>query len=215
MRNTPASWEYAWRLQGPGGIHLLNGLYDAKMDGQPVLAITGHHYHDLIDTHAQQEVDLDRVFMDVTVYNTRVMGPSHIEQVTNLACRTALSYRGVAHINFPVALQEHKVKEHSKRNIPGHTSNVFAVRSGLPDSEDIVRAAEVLNAGAKVAILAGQGVLHATDELEQAAEILGGPIIKPLLGKAAVPDYSPYTTGSLGFSARNIRRQRSRIAIRC
>lgn len=180
-----------------------------------MLAITGHHYHDLIDTHAQQEVDLDRVFMDVTVYNTRVMGPSHIEQVTNLACRTALSYRGVAHINFPVALQEHKIKEHSKRNIPGHTSNVFAVRSGLPDSEDIVRAAEVLNAGAKVAILAGQGVLHATDELEQAAEILGGPIIKPLLGKAAVPDYSPYTTGSLGFSARNIRRQRSRIAIRC
>ena len=86
---------------GPGGIHLLNGLYDAKLDGQPVLAITGHHYHDLIDTHAQQDVDLDRVFMDVTVYNTRIMGPAHVEQVTHLACRTALSYRGVAHINFP------------------------------------------------------------------------------------------------------------------
>jgi pyruvate dehydrogenase (quinone)/pyruvate oxidase len=184
---------------GPGGIHLLNGLYDAKMDGQPVVAITGHHYHDLIDTHAQQDVDLDRVFMDVAVYNARVMGPSHIEQVTHLACRTALSYRGVAHINFPVDLQEHKIKEHSKRNIPGHTSNVFAVRSGLPDSEDIAQAAGVLNAGKKVAILAGQGSLHATDELEQAAEILAGPIIKPLLGKAAVPDYSPYTTGSIGL----------------
>ena len=91
---------------GPGGIHLLNGLYDAKMDGQPVLAITGHHFHDLIDTFAQQDVDLDRVFEDVAVYNTRVMGPAHVENVTDLACRTALSCRGVAHINFPVDLQE-------------------------------------------------------------------------------------------------------------
>jgi pyruvate dehydrogenase (quinone) len=111
---------------GPGGIHLLNGLYDAKMDGQPVLAITGHHYHDLIDTYAQQDVDLDRVFMDVAVYNTRIMGPAHVEQVAHLACRSALSNRGVAHINFPVDLQEHEVKEHSKRNIPGHTSKIFA-----------------------------------------------------------------------------------------
>src|SRR6476659_2974989 len=86
---------------GPGGIHLLNGLYDAKLDGAPVLAITGHHYHDLIDTHAQQDVDLDRVFMDVAVYNTRIMGLAHVESVTHLACRTALSYRGVTHINFP------------------------------------------------------------------------------------------------------------------
>src|SRR2546428_6290192 len=86
---------------GPGGIHLLNGLYDAKLDGQPVLAITGHHYHDLIDTHAQQDVNLDRLFADVAVYNNRVMGPVHIEQVADLACRTALGRRGVAHINFP------------------------------------------------------------------------------------------------------------------
>src|SRR2546421_143013 len=90
---------------GPGGIHLLNGLYDAKMDGQPVLAITGHHYHDLIDTHAQQDIDLDRVFTDVAVYSTRVMGPEHVENVTELACRKALSCRGVAHINFPVDFQ--------------------------------------------------------------------------------------------------------------
>src|SRR5207237_1998335 len=87
---------------GPGGVHLLNGLYDAKMDGQPVLAITGHHYHDLIDTRAQQDVDLDRVFMDVAVYSARVMGPSHVENVAELACRSALAYRGVSHINFPV-----------------------------------------------------------------------------------------------------------------
>src|SRR6266404_582500 len=91
---------------GPGGIHLLNGLYDAKMDRQPVLAITGHHYHDLIDTHAQQDIDLDLVFKDVAVYSTRVMGAAHIENVTNLACRTALTYRGVSHICFPTDTQD-------------------------------------------------------------------------------------------------------------
>src|SRR5256884_8936978 len=73
---------------GPGGLHLLNGLYDAKLDGQPVLAITGHHFHDLIDTSAQQDVDLDRVFTDVAVYSTRVMGVAHVENVTHNACRT-------------------------------------------------------------------------------------------------------------------------------
>src|SRR5262247_1305538 len=130
---------------GPGGLHLLNGLYDAKLDGQPVLAITGHHYHDLIDTHAQQDVNLDRVFMDVAVYNTRVMGPSHVEQVTHLACRTAVSRRGVAHINFPVDLQELAGGERSKRAIPHHTSAVFARPAGLPNSQDVQRAADILN----------------------------------------------------------------------
>src|SRR5262245_8918535 len=91
---------------GPGGIHLLNGLYDAKLDGQPVLAITGHHYHDLIDTHSQQDVNLDRLLADVAVYNTRVMGPAHVENVVDLACRTALSRRGVAHLTIPVDMQE-------------------------------------------------------------------------------------------------------------
>src|SRR5436853_1612519 len=85
---------------GPGGIHLLNGLYDAKLDNQPVLAITGHHYHDLIGTLAQQDVDLDRLFVDVAEYSTRVMGPEHVANVTHLACRTALTRRGGAHINF-------------------------------------------------------------------------------------------------------------------
>src|SRR3954449_4559104 len=91
---------------GPGGINLLNGLYDAKLDGQPVLAITGHAYHDLIDTFSQQDVDLDKLFQDVTVYNARVMGAPHVENVAHLACRAALSYRGVAHLNFPNDLQE-------------------------------------------------------------------------------------------------------------
>jgi pyruvate dehydrogenase (quinone) len=186
---------------GPGGIHLLNGLYDAKMDGQPVLAITGHHYHDLIDTFAQQDVNLDHVFKDVALYSTRVMGPAHVRNVADLACRTALTYRGVAHINFPVDTQEQEVEEaeRSKRNRPKHTSDVWASPVALPADEELRRAAEVLNSGQKIAILVGRGALHATDELEQVAEILGAPIIKALLGKAAVPDDSPYTTGGIGL----------------
>lgn len=185
---------------GPGGIHLLNGLYDAKMDGQPVMAITGHHFHDLIDTHAQQDVDLDRVFMDVALYTTRVMGVAHVENVAHNACRIALSRRGVAHINFPVDFQSMKEEERSERNLRGHAdTTVFARRLALPADEQLQKAAEVLNAGKKVAILAGRGALQATDELEQLADTLAGPVIKALLGKGCLPDDSPYTTGSIGL----------------
>jgi pyruvate dehydrogenase (quinone) len=184
---------------GPGGVHLLNGLYDAKMDGQPVLAITGHHYHDLIDTHAQQDIDLDRVFSDVAVYSTRVMGPAHVANVTDLACRNALTRRAPAHINFPVDFQSQTAEERSKRNVPQHTSDTPAYHGGLPPDDDVRAAAAILNEGKKVVILAGRGALGATDELEQLAETLGAPIIKPLLGKASVPDDSPYTTGGIGL----------------
>jgi pyruvate dehydrogenase (quinone) len=184
---------------GPGGIHLLNGLYDAKLDRQPVLAITGHHFHDLIDTHSQQDVSLDRLFADVAVYNTRVMGASHVENVADLACRTALSYRGVAHINFPVDLQDQTGGERSKRNIPAHTSHTQGWRARIPSGVDVACAADVLNAGKRIAILCGQGALHATAQLEEVAAGLGAPIIKALLGKAAVPDDSPYTTGGIGL----------------
>jgi pyruvate dehydrogenase (quinone)/pyruvate oxidase len=185
---------------GPGGLHLLNGLYDAKLDGQPVLALTGLPYHDLISTHAQQDVELDKVFADVAVYNARIMGPTHVENVADLACRTALAYRGVAHIAFPVDLQEKKVdKKGSKRNVPHHTSDVCAKSARLPDEGDLRRAAEILNAGKKIALLAGRGALGAADELEQTAEMLAAPIVKALLGKAAVPDDSPYTTGPVGL----------------
>jgi len=186
---------------GPGGIHLLNGLYDAKLDGQPVLAITGLPYHDLNDTLTQQDVALDRLFMDVAAYNTRVMGPMHVENVTELACRTAIAYRKVAHIAFPTDIQDMKAerKTASKRNIPGHVSNVRADGGRFPNESDLRRAAEILNAGKKIAILAGQGALHATDALEQIADKLGAPIVKPLLGKAAVPDDSPFTTGGIGL----------------
>ncbi|MFB3902559.1 MAG: thiamine pyrophosphate-dependent enzyme [Acidobacteriota bacterium] len=184
---------------GPGGIHLLNGLYDAKLDGQPVLAITGHCFHDLIGTRTQQDVDLDKVFMDVSVYNNRIMGPAHVQNVADLACRTALYYRGVAHITFPVDLQEQESEERSSRNVPGHTSDALTSSWKLPSDRDLGRAAEILNSGERTAILAGRGALSSGDELEQVAEILAAPIIKPLLGKACVPDDSPYTTGSIGL----------------
>src|SRR5437899_11288585 len=91
---------------GPGGIHLLNGLYDAKCDGVPVLALTGHTFHDLIGTHYQQDVDLTKLFMDVAAYNERVMGPAHIDNVVDEAIRTALSQRTVAHVNIAKDIQE-------------------------------------------------------------------------------------------------------------
>ncbi len=186
---------------GPGGIHLLNGLYDAKLDGQPVLAITGHSFHDLIDTHGQQDVDLDKLFTDVALYSARVMGPEHVCNVTHLACRTALSRRGVAHINFPVDTQSMPIRNgmRSERNVPGHNVQVFARRAGLPSREDLEHAAHILNQGEKVAILAGRGALCATDQLISIAEKLGAPIIKALLGKACVPDDNPYTTGGIGL----------------
>jgi len=188
---------------GPGGIHLLNGLYDAKLDGQPVLAITGMQFHDLSDTRSQQDVELDKLFMDVCVYNARCMGPQHMENIAELACRTALAYRGVSHLCIPVDFQELEVKSkgngRSERNVPNHASNAGADSARLPCEDDLRRAADILNSGKRTVILAGRGALRATDELEQTAERLAAPIVKALLGKAAVPDDSPYTTGTVGL----------------
>ncbi len=184
---------------GPGGIHLLNGLYDAKLDGQPVLALTGLQYHDLIGTYQQQDVELDKLFVDACVFNERVMGPAHVENLADLACRTALSYRGVAHVTMPTDIQNMSAERRSERNVPGHNTDIFAVSARLPNEADLRRAADILNGGKRVVILAGQGALHATDELEAVAEALGAPIVKPLLGKAVVPDDSPYTTGGIGL----------------
>ncbi len=186
---------------GPGGIHLLNGLYDAKMDGQPVLALTGLQFHDLIGTYTQQDVALDRLYTDVATYNERIMGPSHVENVADLAIRIALAYRTVSHITFPVDFQEMDVKSRrrSKRNIPHHTSKAEADGAMLADRKDIEHAAAILNGGRKVTILAGRGALHASAELEQAAELLQAPIVTALLGKGAVPEDSPYATGSIGL----------------
>lgn len=111
---------------GPGAIHLLNGLYDAKMDGVPVLAITGQTYHDLLGMRYQQEVDLLALFKDVAVYNQQLMGAGHARSLVDAACRAALSAKGVSHIVCPVDFQEQEVEddERSKKNVPGHTSAV-------------------------------------------------------------------------------------------
>ena len=186
---------------GPGGIHLLNGLYDAKLDQAPVLAITGMQFTDVTGSFGQQDVQLDKVFVDVAEYNERIMSPTHMEPTIDLAIRTALMRRGVAHITIPIdtQMQEVKDKERSDRNIAHHTSSIMAIAGNLPVLGDVEHAVQILTAGKKVAILAGAGALHAGDELEQLAELLGAPIVKPLLGKACVPDDSPYTTGGIGL----------------
>jgi len=186
---------------GPGGIHLLNGLYDAKCDGQPVLAITGHTFHDLIGTHYQQDVDLDKLFIDVAAFNQRVMGPSHVTGVVDEAIKTALTRRTVAHITIPKDIQQWAIGDdhRSDANINKHSADLYAAARSVPPQELLRRAADLINDGSKVAILAGRGCLGARDEVLELADRVGGPIIKPLLGKAVVPDDSPFTTGGIGL----------------
>jgi pyruvate dehydrogenase (quinone)/pyruvate oxidase len=184
---------------GPGGIHLLNGIYDAKLDNQPVLAITGAQHHDLIETLTQQDVALDKLFMDATAYSVRVMGPAHIEAVVEQACRTALAYRQPTHVMIPVDFQSMPVGKRSERNVAHHVSNIMARGGQMPDPEMLQRAADILNGAKKPFILAGRGAIGARQELIALAERLQAPIGKPLLGKEAVPDESPYTTGGVGL----------------
>jgi pyruvate dehydrogenase (quinone) len=185
---------------GPGGIHLLNGLYDAKLDQQPVLAITGMQFHDVTGTFQQQDVELDKLFIDVACYNNRVMSGAHMESVVDLAIRSAVEQRSVAHITIPIDVQQQSTKAaQSRRNVAHHSSSTNAISGNVPSSSDLEAAVKLLNDGKRIAILAGQGSLHATDELIKLAELLGAPIIKPLLGKGCVPDDSPYTTGGIGL----------------
>src|SRR3954447_21680962 len=142
---------------GPGGIHLLNGLYDAKCDGQPVLAITGHTFHDLIGTHGQQDVDLDRLFTDVAAYSERVMGPTHVVNVLDTAVKTALGQRTVAHLTIPKDVQDwtSDEDERSSANVEGHSADMFEASRPIPTAAQLQAAAQLLNAGRRVAILAG------------------------------------------------------------
>ena len=186
---------------GPGGIHLLNGLYDAKLDMAPVVAITGLQYHDLLGTMTQQDVDLDKLFNDVAVFNARIMGAAHMENAVSLACRSALARRGVAHLTVPVDVQEEPLSaEHrSPRNKAHHVSNAWSEPVVVPQPAEIERAAEILNGASRVAILAGRGALGARATLEQTAQLLGAPVAKALLGKGVLPDDHPLTTGGIGL----------------
>src|SRR3954465_4672055 len=186
---------------GPGGIHLLNGLYDAKLDGAAVLGITGLQYHDLVHTHTQQDVELDKLFMDVCVYNARVMGPAHVENVMQLACRTAASRHGVAHVTMPVDMQSLPLKSdaRSARNVSDHASMVGGRDIATPSDAQLRQAAAILAEGGKICILAGRGALGASAELGKISERLAAPVAKALLGKAALADLHPHCTGGVGL----------------
>jgi len=185
---------------GPGGIHLLNGLYDAKLDQSPVLAITGQTFSDLKGSHFQQEVNMVRLFDDVAVYNEEVINPNQIEMLANEACRHALNHRGVAHITFPVDYQEVEPSgKTSMHKVEGSSNGHWREPIAVPPVEDLHDAADILNAALKPVILIGQGAKGASQEVIEIAEKLGAPIVKALLGKEVVPDDNPLTTGGLGL----------------
>jgi pyruvate dehydrogenase (quinone)/pyruvate oxidase len=188
---------------GPGGIHLLNGLYDAKLDHAPVLALTGMQETQLLGTGYQQEVHLDRLFSDVVEYSAMVLTPAHLPTLVDLAVRHALARRGVAHLTIPVDLQTAPADEAPPGGPaparPPASAAVFFEAPKVPGPDELHRAAEVLNAGEKVVILAGAGALGAREELLAVADQLASPIVKTLPGKAAVPDDHPLTTGGIGL----------------
>ena len=184
---------------GPGAIHLLNGLYDAKLDNTPVLSITGSTYSDLMNSNYQQDVNLLQLFSDVTVYNNMINRPEHAEMTVDIACRSALSLRGVSHLTIPIDVQEMKLKgKYSRHKVPGHTSDFYA-NITVPDRGLLEDAANILNSGRKIVLLVGQGALSAGDEVIQVAEKLEAPVVKALLGKAVIPDDHPVCIGGLGL----------------
>ncbi len=186
---------------GPGGVHLLNGLYDAKCDQQPVLAITGHTFHDLIGMDYQQDVDLDKLFMDVSVFNQRVMGAAHAVNCVDMAIRSSYGMRGVSHICIPKDIQEWPVSSsmRSSPNVKGHSGDWARPSTAKPAEALLRKAAALINDGSNVVVMVGRGALGAKEEVAQLAETVGGPVVKALLGKAVMPDRSPYTTGGLGL----------------
>lgn len=185
---------------GPGGTNMLTGLYDAKFDRAAVLAITGLPYHDLIGTHTQQDIDHSRIFQDVAAITTTIHGAQHVRQATALACRTALAARGVAHIAIPADVQEQAMEDDEAS--PRHKADptpAYAEPIRQPEEAALARAAEILNAGRRIAILAGQGAIGAAEELLATSDLLAAPIAKALLGKAVVPDTHPHVTGGVGY----------------
>ncbi|GAA2726143.1 thiamine pyrophosphate-binding protein [Actinocorallia aurantiaca] len=188
---------------GPGAIHLLNGLYDAKLDHAPVLAITGTQETAVLGSGYQQEVPVEHLYADVAEYNLVVDNPVQLPGVVDLAVRTALARRGVAHLSLPNDVQVADAGadpwQHVAQARPPATAPVFLPAPGTPRAEDLERAARVLNEGERIALLAGAGALHAREEILAVADALGAPVIKTLPGKAAVPDDSPFSVGGIGL----------------
>jgi pyruvate dehydrogenase (quinone) len=186
---------------GPGAIHLLNGLYDAKLDHQPVLVIVGQQALPALGGSYQQEVDLLTLFKDVAhEYVHMASSPEQVRHLVDRALRIAQSERTVTCLVVPNDVQTMEAVEQPEHAHGTIHSSIGHPRSRvLPYDEDLGRAAEVLNAGERVAMLVGQGALNATDEVIETAERLGAGVAKALLGKAAVPDDLPFVTGSIGL----------------
>lgn len=188
---------------GPGAIHLLNGLYDAKLDHAPVLALTGMQESQMLGTGYQQEVALEKLYMDVSVYNEMIRVPSQVPTLVDLAVRHALARRGVSHLTIPTDVQIAEAGS-NPWDAPAPavimpTAPIYLEPSGIPSQADLDAAARILNDGTKIVMLVGAGALHARDEVLAVADRLGSPIVKTLSGKAAVPDDHPLTIGGIGL----------------
>lgn len=186
---------------GPGAIHLLNGLYDAKMDHQPVLAIVGQQARTALGGQYQQEVDLESLFKDVAheyVYTATVA--EQVRHLVDRAIRIACDQRTVTCLIFPNDVQRlDAVETPPREHGTVHSGTGITMPLRVPVQADLESAADILNSGKRVAILAGAGALSATDELLEVAELTGAGIAKALLGKAAVPDDLPFVTGAIGL----------------
>lgn len=188
---------------GPGAIHLLNGLYDAKLDHVPVLALTGMQETQMLGTGYQQEVALEKLFMDVAVYDEMIHVPAQIPTLVDLAVRHALSRRGVAHLTIPTDIQIADAGANPWEAVAPAvikpTAPIFFHSPGIPRAHDLQLAADVLNAGERVVMLVGAGGLHAREEILKIAELLASPVVKTLPGKATIPDDHPYSLGGIGL----------------
>ena len=184
---------------GPGATHLITGLYDAKLDHMPVLAITGQAARPTRGAHYQQEINLDRVFADVAEFVQEGNTPEHVSVILDRAIRTAQANRGVAVVVMPNDLSDEGYAEPPRKHGYTRSGVGYSHPRIVPEQADLQRAAEVLNAGKKVALLVGAGALHATDEVIAVANKLQAGAAKALLGKAALPDDLPWVTGTIGL----------------
>ncbi|HKO27635.1 MAG TPA: thiamine pyrophosphate-dependent enzyme [Solirubrobacteraceae bacterium] len=181
----------------PGAVHLMNGLYDARIDQSPVVAITGMTYHDVIGTHYLQDINHDFALNDACVYSQRIMGEAHVLNVVDMAVRSAIGARGPAAIAFPIDIQsgDAVTGDRSIKNVEGHSAVAALDGRRIPPRDRIEEAARLLSGASKPLIFIGAGARGAGEVLERVAEKLGAPIVKAMLGKDAVPDDSPYCLG--------------------
>ncbi len=185
---------------GPGASHLITGLYDARMDHMPVLAIAGQQARTAVGGHYQQEVDVVSMYKDVAgAFVHQASAPAQVRHLVDRAVRIAVGQRRVTALVLPNDLQEMPYEEPPRKHGTVHSGIGYTPPRVVPHENDLRQAAEILNSGRKIAILAGAGALHATDEVIAVAEKLGAGIAKALLGKASVPDDLPFVTGSIGL----------------